>query len=136
MPFVDTSALYSLMDRSDRNHERTRDLLESAGEIVLTDHILVEAHRLAAHRLGRMVADSFWSEVMAGSLTLEPVRLSDLEEAHEIRMSWTDQDFSLVDCTSFAVMERLRLTSVVALDDDFSVYRYGTRRQHSFEVLR
>ena len=78
MPFVDTSALYSLMDRSDRNHERTRDLLESAGEIVLTDHVLVEAHRLAAHRLGRMVADSFWSEVMAGSLTLEPVRLSDL----------------------------------------------------------
>lgn len=33
-------------------------------------------------------------------------------------------------------MERLGIERVVALDDDFAVYRYGPRRSRAFEVLR
>jgi hypothetical protein len=33
-------------------------------------------------------------------------------------------------------MQRLRITAVVTLDDDFAVFRFGSRRQHAFEIAR
>ncbi|MCU0727124.1 MAG: hypothetical protein MUE73_15285 [Planctomycetes bacterium] len=44
-------------------------------------------------------------------------------------------DFSLVDCTSFAVMERHGIEEAFALDDHFRLYRYGPGRRRSFGVL-
>ena len=134
--FVDTSGWYAVLDRSDGSHARATEILGQGHELVLTDHVLVETHRLAAFRLGRDVADRFWSAVEEGQATLEPVTVGDLSAAHAVRMGWSDQDFSLVDCTSFVVMERLRLDDVVTFDDDFAIYRYGNRRQRSFNVLR
>ena len=49
---------------------------------------------------------------------------------------FTDQRFSIVDRTSFAVMERLGLTRVASFDQDFAIYRYGRKRDRAFEVLR
>ena len=38
---------------------------------------------------------------------------------------FSDQDFSIVDRTSWAVMERYGIEEAVAFDVDFGVYRYG-----------
>ena len=133
--FVDTSAWYAFLDRSDASHRRAVSALGD-DELVLTDHVLVETHRLVEHRLGRHVADRFWDSVMEGGATLELVGLADMEMAHRIRMGWDDQDFSLVDCTSFAVLQRLRIGRVASFDDDFAIYRFGNRRQHAFDVVR
>lgn len=134
--FVDTSAWYALLDRSDVSHSRITSMLRDAGSLLLTDHILVETHRLAAHRLGGEVADRFWREVAGNAAVIEVVGLKDLDQALDIRAEWSDHDFSLVDCTSFAVMQRVRLNSVVTLGSDFAIFRFGNRRQHAFDVLR
>ena len=47
-----------------------------------------------------------------------------------------DQDFSIVDRTSFAVMRRLGIDDVASLDNHFSVFRFGPRRRQSFNVIR
>jgi predicted nucleic acid-binding protein len=49
---------------------------------------------------------------------------------------FSDQDFSLVDRTSFAVMERLGLVRAASFDDHFAIYRYGRNRDRAFEILR
>jgi len=67
---------------------------------------------------------------------VEFATLADWQTAWAIGEAFADQDFSLVDRTSFAVMERLGLTRVASFDRDFAVYRYGRNRDRAFEVLR
>ena len=50
--------------------------------------------------------------------------------------TYPDQDFSIVDRTSFAVMQRLGLERAASLDDDFAVFRYGPGRRKAFTVIR
>lgn len=134
--FVDTGVWYAALDRSDRSHTHAAEILSRGDELVLTDHVLCETWRLAAHRLSWGVADRLWQTAMEGGITVEPVTLGDLERAWQIRAEFSDQSFSLVDCTSFAVCERLRLRDVAAFDDDFAVFRFGTGRSQAFRVLR
>jgi len=82
------------------------------------------------------VAEHFRERLRASEVHIEAVRPVDLEAAWAIGEAFPDQLFSIVDRTSFAVMERLGITRVASLDDDFAVYRYGRGRNKAFEVLR
>ena len=134
--FVDTSAWYAAADRSDRSHRRAKAVLAVDETLVTTDHVLVETWVLLRHRLGRAAAERFWEGLRAGAAEVEPVTAADLAVAWAAGESFPDQDFSIVDRTSFAVMQRLGLRRVAAFDDDFSVFRFGRGRRQAFEVLR
>jgi predicted nucleic acid-binding protein len=134
--FVDTSAFYAAADSGDRSHTRATDVLGASKGLTTTDHVLVEAWILIRARGGRAAAERFWEAVRRGLANVETVLPGDLDTAWRIGEIFPDQDFSIVDRTSFSVMERLGITSVASFDDDFSIYRYGPRRQHAFEVRR
>jgi len=134
--FVDTSAWYAGADRSDRSHRRAKAVLAVDETLVTTDHVLVETWVLLRHRLGRAAAERFWEGLRAGAAEVEAVAAADLAVAWAAGESFPDQDFSIVDRTSFAVMQRLGLRRVAAFDDDFSVFRFGRGRRQAFEVLR
>jgi len=59
-----------------------------------------------------------------------------MQAAWAIGEAFVDQDFSIVNRTSFAAMERLGLMRVASFDAHFAVYRYGRNRDRAFEVLR
>jgi predicted nucleic acid-binding protein len=61
-------------------------------------------------------------------LTVGPI---DLEAAWHIAQAFPDQPFSFVDCTSFAIMERLGILDAFAFDTHFLVYRFGPDRQRA-----
>jgi len=103
---------------------------------VMTDYVLVETWRLLNSRVHRRAAETFWSEVRRGIAQMEKVTAADLERAWAIGEAFPDQDFSLVDRTSFAVMERLGIMRAASFDDHFAVYRYGRNRDRAFEILR
>jgi predicted nucleic acid-binding protein len=134
--FVDTSAFYAVADNRDQDHARATELLASGGRLVTTDHVLVESWRLISARGGFIVAERFWGEVRSGLATVETVLPGDLDNAWRIGQAFPDQDFSIVDRTSFAVMERLGISSVASFDNHFSIYRYGARRERAFDVRR
>ena len=77
------------------------------------------------------------SDVKAcGPVVVEIVSAADLDSAWEIGRSYRDQDFSIVDRTSFAVMRRLGIERVASLDDDVAIFRFGPGRRLAFTVVR
>ncbi|MCP3963653.1 MAG: PIN domain-containing protein [bacterium] len=134
--FVDTSAWYAAADRGDRSNDRAREILTAGERLVTTDHVLVETWLLLRYRLHRHAAERFWDGLRSGVATLEMVVAADLEVAWAIGQTFRDQDFSLADRTSFAVMQRLGVLKAAAFDDDFAVFRFGPDFRRAFEVVR
>jgi len=69
-----------------------------------------------------------------GIARIEPAIVADLEAATGIGESFPDQQFSLVDRTSWAIMHRLGIRDAVSLDADFSIYRFGLGRRQALTV--
>jgi uncharacterized protein len=134
--FVDTSMWYAAADSGDRSNSRAKSILKAGETFITSDHVLVETWSLLHHKLGRNAAERFWDGLRSGIAAIESVGPADLEAAWEIGVSWRDQDFSLVDRTSFAVMRRLGIERVASLDEDFAVFRFGPKRRQSFSVVR
>ena len=134
--FVDTSAFYAAVDDDDSLSARARELLSRDETLLTSDHVLAECWLLLQRRLGARVAEEFWAGIRAGAAAVEPVTAGDLDAAWAIGERFADQGFSIVDRTSFAVMERLGVHRAIAFDDDFAVYRFGPRGGRAFEVLR
>lgn len=134
--FVDTSIWYAAADSGDRSNSRAKTILRGGEALVISDHVLVETWSLLHHKLGSIAAERFWDGLRNGIAAIEAVGGADLEAAWEIGVSWRDQDFSIVDRTSFAVMRRLGIERVASLDEDFAVFRFGPKRRQSFSVIR
>lgn len=133
---MDSSAWYAAADDDDRGHGRAVEILSAGDRLVTTDHILVETWLLTRKRLGRTAAELFWGGLRRGVAAIEPVGAADLEVAWAIGEAFPDQEFSLVDRSSFAVMQRLGIHRVASFDAHFAIYRFGPDRRQAFEVLR
>lgn len=122
---IDTSAIYALLDRSDENHEKAKQRLQNLArenaEVLMTNFLVAETHALLLGRLGHQVA-RLWLKNLAW--TIEPVQPKDEERAQQIIFTYTDKSFSYADATTFAVMERLAITSALAFDNHFSQYGF------------
>lgn len=134
--FVDTTVWYAAADAGCRSNRRAKELLRGGGPFVTTDHILVETWLLLRFRLHREAAERFWSALRSGLSEIEAVTPADLEVAWAISESFPDQDFSIVDRTSFAVMQRLGVLRVHAFDEDFAIFRFGPGRKRALDVIR
>ena len=125
---VDTSAVYALMDRSDRWHPTAKaalaDIKRSRTEPVLTNFVVAECHALLLARLGASVARRW---LTSNVWSVQRITVDDEANAMSIISNYTDKTFSYADATSFALMERLAIRRVFAFDPHF--------RQYGFQVV-
>ena len=137
MIFVDSSCWFALAFAGDRHHARATALLSAAtAQLVSSDHVLVETWLLVNSRFNYHHAQSFWTTWPKTGVRIEYALKQDLESANQIADRFQDQTFSIVDRTSFAIMERLGISRAASFDDDFVIYRYGADRSRAFDVLR
>ena len=134
--FVDTSAWYAAADSADASNAQAKAILGAGEPLVTSDHVLVETWTLLRHRIHRAAAERFWTALRGGVAAIEPIGAADLEAAWQIGASFPDQDFSMVDRTSFAVMQRLGIERAASFDDDFAIFRFGPNRRRAFIVVR
>lgn len=120
---VDTSAIYALLDRGDRNHTAAvaafRELGRKRVPIFVTNFIVAECHALILVRLGAELAREWLASLC---WPIERVGEADENRAREIIATYTDKSFSYTDATTFAVMERLGVSRALAYDSHFTQY--------------
>jgi uncharacterized protein len=121
--FVDTSALYALLDRDDANHSKAKvawsNALHPDNILVTTNYVLIESYALIQHRLGVEAARRF-HEDMLPVIGVEWI----VESVHRAGVSAflaaSRRKLSLVDCVSFEIMHTLGIKSVFAFDPHFT----------------
>ena len=121
--FVDTSAFYAVLDRSDDSHEAgTRvwiDLLHGEDVLLTSNYVVVETMALLQNRIGMDAVRTFVSEV------LPVVRTTWIDEAahhvalHVLLVSGR-RGLTLVDCVSFHIMRESRIQTAFCFDSDFA----------------
>jgi uncharacterized protein len=134
--FVDSSVWFAATVAKDHDNARAIAILSEASDHVTTDHVIVETWLLLNSRYQRSAAEQFWSGLRRGGIRIETPNAADMNAAWAIGESFPDQKFSIVDRTSFAIMERLGITRAASFDDDFAIYRYGRSRERAFEIVR
>jgi len=122
---VDTSAVFALLDRSDRHHPAARQILlklkKEQHEVFLTNFLVAECYSLLLVKLGPALA----REWLAGlRWPVERVTETDELRAREIVLTYHDKNFSYTDGTSFVVMERLGISTVFTFDRHFEQYGF------------
>jgi predicted nucleic acid-binding protein len=122
--FVDTSAYFALVDRSDRHHAAAVGFVRSnAVPLATTNLIVVETLNLTRARLGHSPAVRLGRRLLnPGLTTVLKVSDQDITRAWHLFQRYRDKEFSFTDCTSFALMERMRITTAFAFDIHFRQY--------------
>ena len=132
---MDTSAWFAAANGNDFQHERAKAALNGQTELVTSTLVLAETWRLVHQKLHWQAAETFWRVIRQGAAELESVIAADMEAAWLIGQRYPDQDFSLTDRTSFAMMERLQVLDVATFDKDFAIYRYGGNKSGAFRLV-
>jgi uncharacterized protein len=127
--YIDTSAFYAIFDEDDSNHvqaARTWAALIQAGEaLACNNYVLVETHALLQHRLGITAIHDLQKIMLL--LEVDWITPEYHRMATSALLSANRRDLSLVDCSSFESMRRLRIEKVFTFDDHF--------RQQGFEII-
>jgi len=122
--FVDTGGWMACADAADPACLRARAARDRALErgqlLVTTDYVMDETLTLVRVRLGLAAAEVWWAQVQASSrLRTEWIGAPRAEKARHLFFRHRDKDFSFTDCTSFVVMQELRLRQVLTTDAHF-----------------
>jgi hypothetical protein len=130
--FVDTAGWMACADAADPAHRRAsaaRDAALEGGQVlVTTDYIVDETLTLIRLRLGVTAADAWWRQIDASSrLRWERITIERFDKARELFFRFRDKDFSFTDCSSFVVMQELRLKQALTTDGHF--------RQMGFQMM-
>ena len=126
MIFVDTSALYALIDWDDAAHSSAtailQALLRDRLKLVSTNYVIVELLRLIQRRKGMAAVATIVADVLPG---IEHVFADEVlhNAALDLFLGENRRHLSLVDCLSIAYMRRHKIARAFAFDTDFK--RFG-----------
>jgi predicted nucleic acid-binding protein len=125
MIFVDTSAWYALEVEDDINHEKALDFLTNIasgkqGIAITTDYILDETLTLLRSRRGSDPATAFIDKIRkSGSIRVFWVTEDLFDQALKVFKKSEDKSWSFTDCTSFALMTELSVSTAFSFDKHF-----------------
>jgi len=107
---ADTGPLYALADPSDQFHERAHRELEIMvsrnNSVLVVFPVLCEAHTLVLRRLGGRYAADWLSEILSGSLPVNPEANDYLDASVGLR-KYSDHPITLVDAVLARMTRRL-----------------------------
>jgi hypothetical protein len=112
---LDTGPLVALVDRSDPDHERCRELINAAAEVrIVPVCTLVEIEYQLRPWHGGFTG--LMRDISAGRLEVHVPDPGEVARAAALVEEYADLPFGLVDASVLACVERLRETKLATLD--------------------
>ena len=133
--FVDTGAWLAIAVKRDQYHKRAaayyQHLSSQNVRLLTTNYALVETYTRIRYDDGHAKAVSF-REILSRAVEQDKLFVEWItpelhEEAWSIFQSYSDQEFSIVDCASFVVAQRARVDEVFGFDKGFITMGFNLR---------
>ncbi len=127
--YVDTSALFALVDADDDNNHRARriwdDLIQKEGLLIINNYLLMETITLLQRRIGISAVRDFHRGILP-ELYVDWID----KPVHDIAMNSLLtaglRHLSLVDCSSFETMIKLEINTAFTFDPHFAERGFET----------
>lgn len=120
--FIDTSALYALIDGDDINHEKAKETwfyyLDQSVDFFCHNYILVETTALLQNRIGMDSVNAFVNDILP-VIHVEWVNMELHQAGLTSLLTAARRKLSLADCVSFSLMRRLGIYLAFAFDQHF-----------------
>jgi uncharacterized protein len=122
--FVDTSAWPALNDKNDQYHgeavSRSVRVKQQKIQLVTSEYVFDESITIIRYRVSHKAAVVFGDVLMSSTIvSIEDITDEERLKAWALFKKYGDKELSFTDCTSFALMMKLRLQKVFAFDDHF-----------------
>ena len=128
--YVDTSAFYALIDRSDRYHSRASALwpalLDDDIALITSNYVVWETLGLLQKRIG-FEAASLWYKDILGVLDVLWVNAGTHQRAYQLWLNLGLKRLSMVDCVSFVTMHQHEIEKAFCFKPHFT--------DHGFNLL-
>ncbi len=131
---LDTGALVSILDRSQKEHLAFADFFRNwPDEVLTTEAVVTESNHLLARVRGGPIACLDF--VLSGGAVLVPLGQGALRRSRELMAQYADCPMDFADATLVVLAEDLKTTTILTTDrKDFSVYRIAERKRFTIPV--
>lgn len=130
MIYVDTSAFLAILITDDQNHQRAMEcwlnLLEEEKPLLTNNYVLVESIVIIQKRLGLSKVRDFHEKLLP-FVTVDWMDGNQHEASIRFLFAANRRQLSLVDCSSFESMRRMKIEKVFTFDTQFA--------EQGFEII-
>lgn len=131
---LDTGFLLAVLDADDEFHESCAAALLDEPQPLLPDVVLPELGFMILRELGYPVLVHFLQSIVRGELVIERTTNDDLTRTAEILEKYSDSRIDFVDCVIAAMAERLKIETILTVDQrHFQLFR--PRHCSHFDIL-
>ncbi len=125
MLIVDTAPLVAAADAADPMHQRCLALLQThPGPLITTALVIAEAGWLIRRQLDIAAEAVFYTAIVQGQLSIEPLTVKDWARVTELLGTYSDINLDAADASIIAIAERLNQAVIATLDErDFRIVR-------------
>ena len=128
--FVDTGAWFAFIDKTDYLHPRAikhfKHINAKNSRLYTSNLVIHETITLLARRLTKKIAIDFIKRIYPDeSINIMPVDFNTEQEALKTFIKYADQDFTVVDCTSFVLMQENGIKRAFTFDKHFKTMKFA-----------
>ncbi len=121
---MDTSAWLALNDKSDQYHKKaiskSKKITQEKIELITSEYIVDETLTIIRYRVSHPAAVIFGESLFNSNIVkINDIAKEDILKAWDFFKKYKDKDFSFTDCTSFTLMQKLRLSKAFTFDKHF-----------------
>ncbi len=136
--YIDTSAFYALIDRSDRYHEPAKalwpSLLDNHITLLTSSYVVSEAMNLLQHRLG-IEAAILWHRTVLEVVDVHWTDRVTHRLGQELWMRLGYLGSSLVDCVSYITMNRHKVEKAFCFKANYADQGVTLMPEHSSRMI-